>query len=261
MNRTTVGLAVGAGYLLGRTRKMKLALAVGALAAGRRMPRGPGALKELMQQLARNPQLKEAAEQVRGELRGVGRAASSALVERRMSDLADLLHDRTQAVRDRMTEAAGQAVGDQPSGEEEPEEPEGAGEPEASEESEEPEEPEGAEEPEGEAAREEESAESEPADEDAERGEHGPKRTGAPAKGRPRAGEARAGRAGSGPVVAGARARKRAQKPPARGTGQRSAPRRAPAQQAAPRRTDSDDTTRGAASRRAPGGRSGEGRR
>ena len=31
MNRTGLGLAVGAGYLLGRTRKLKMAFAVGTL--------------------------------------------------------------------------------------------------------------------------------------------------------------------------------------------------------------------------------------
>ncbi len=36
MNRTALGLAIGAGYVLGRTKKMKLAFAVGSLVAGKR---------------------------------------------------------------------------------------------------------------------------------------------------------------------------------------------------------------------------------
>ncbi|MCZ9340239.1 DNA primase, partial [Streptomyces sp. TRM76130] len=43
MNRVGIGLALGAGYLLGRTRKLKFAVAVGTAVAGKRLnltPRG-----------------------------------------------------------------------------------------------------------------------------------------------------------------------------------------------------------------------------
>ncbi|SFY53139.1 DNA primase [Streptomyces sp. F-1] len=100
MNRTTLGLAVGAGYLLGRTRKLKMALAVGSLVAGKKLNLGPGALAELARrQLSDNPQFKEIGDQLRQELRGVGKAASGAMVERQMSSLADRLHDRTAQMR------------------------------------------------------------------------------------------------------------------------------------------------------------------
>ncbi|QLJ03993.1 DNA primase [Streptomyces sp. NEAU-sy36] len=100
MNRTTLGLAVGAGYLLGRTRKLKMALAVGSLVAGKKLNLGPGALAELARrQLSDNPQFKEIGDQLRQELRGVGKAASGAMVERQLSSLADRLHDRTAQMR------------------------------------------------------------------------------------------------------------------------------------------------------------------
>ncbi|TWV43609.1 DNA primase [Streptomyces misionensis] len=100
MNRTTLGLAVGAGYLLGRTRKLKMALAVGSLVAGKKLNLGPGALAELARrQLSDNPQFKEIGDQLRADLRGVGKAASGAMVERQMSSLADRLHDRTAQMR------------------------------------------------------------------------------------------------------------------------------------------------------------------
>ncbi|WP_409000184.1 DNA primase [Streptomyces ipomoeae] len=103
MNRTVMGLAIGAGYVLGRTRKLKLALAAGTLVAGRRLNLSPGAVADLVsRQLNDNPQFKEIGDELRQDLRGVGKAASGALVERQMGTLADRLHSRTAEVRDRL---------------------------------------------------------------------------------------------------------------------------------------------------------------
>ncbi|MGQ5229566.1 DNA primase [Streptomyces sp. yara] len=103
MNRTGLGLAIGAGYLLGRTKKLKMALAVGGLVAGKKLNLSPRAVADLVsQQLRDNPQFKELGDQLRGELQGVGKAASGALVERQISSLADRLHDRTAEVRGRL---------------------------------------------------------------------------------------------------------------------------------------------------------------
>ncbi|GGV22101.1 hypothetical protein GCM10010277_00940 [Streptomyces longisporoflavus] len=103
MNRLGMGLAVGAGYVLGRTKKMKLAFAVGTMVAGKRMNLSPRAIGDLLsQQLQNNPQFKEIGDQLRGDLRGVGKAASGALLERQISGLADRLHGRTADVRDQL---------------------------------------------------------------------------------------------------------------------------------------------------------------
>ncbi|MFI6490022.1 DNA primase [Streptomyces sp. NPDC050564] len=103
MNRLGLGLAVGAGYVLGRTKKMKLAFAVGTLVAGKRLHMSPRALADLVsQQLRDNPQFKEIGDQLREDLRGVGKAASGALVERQVEGLADRLHGRTAEVRDQL---------------------------------------------------------------------------------------------------------------------------------------------------------------
>ncbi|MFB9466733.1 DNA primase [Streptomyces cinereospinus] len=103
MNRAGLGLAVGAGYVLGRTKKLKLAFAVGTLVAGKRMNLTPRALADLVSgQLRNNPQFKELGDQLRQDLRGVGGAATGALVERQLDALADRLHDRTAGVRDRL---------------------------------------------------------------------------------------------------------------------------------------------------------------
>ncbi|WP_181140481.1 DNA primase [Streptomyces sp. Ru62] len=107
MNRTALGLAVGAGYLLGRTKKLKMALAVGSLAAGKKMNLSPRALAEqLNRQLLDNPQFKEIGDQLRQDLRGVGKAATGAMVERQMNTLADRLHGRTTKVRDELSGVA-----------------------------------------------------------------------------------------------------------------------------------------------------------
>jgi hypothetical protein len=106
MNRIGLGLAVGAGYVLGRTKKAKLAFAVGTMVAGKRMRLNPRALADLVsQQLQNNPQFKEIGDQLRGDLRGVGKAASGALVERQIEGLAGRLHGRTSQVRDQLAGA------------------------------------------------------------------------------------------------------------------------------------------------------------
>ncbi|MFG3206317.1 DNA primase [Streptomyces sp. NPDC048192] len=100
MNRTALGLALGAGYLLGRTRKLKMAMAVGSVVAGKKLNLTPRGVAQLVsQQLRDNPQFKEIGDQLRQDLQGVGKAASGALVERQMSALADRLHSRTEQVR------------------------------------------------------------------------------------------------------------------------------------------------------------------
>ncbi|MFH9013173.1 DNA primase [Streptomyces sp. NPDC017943] len=104
MNRTGLGLAVGAGYLLGRTKKLKMAMAVGGLVAGKKLNLSPRMIADLVQQqLKNNPQFKEIGDQLRGELQGVGKAASGALVERQLDALADRLHGRTAQMREQLT--------------------------------------------------------------------------------------------------------------------------------------------------------------
>ncbi|MGW7817829.1 DNA primase [Streptomyces puniciscabiei] len=110
MNRTALGLAVGAGYLLGRTKKLKMALAMGSLVAGKKLNLGPKALADVVsRQLKDNPQFKEIGDQLRQDLRGVGKAASGAMVERQVNSLADRLHGRTAQVREQLSGATGSA--------------------------------------------------------------------------------------------------------------------------------------------------------
>ncbi|MFF5965574.1 DNA primase [Streptomyces collinus] len=126
MNRMGLGLAVGAGYLLGRTKKLKMAVAVGGLVAGKKLNLSPRMVAELLQQqLRNNPQFKEIGDQLREDLRGVGKAASGAMVERQLDALSDRLHGRTAQVRDQLTGVVpGGREGDDADDEYEDEEPE-----------------------------------------------------------------------------------------------------------------------------------------
>ncbi|MZF83817.1 DNA primase [Streptomyces sp. SID5643] len=127
MNRMGLGLAVGAGYLLGRTKKLKMAVAVGGLVAGKKLNLSPRMVAELLQQqLRNNPQFKEIGDQLREDLRGVGKAASGAMVERQLDALSDRLHGRTAQVRDQLTGVVpGGREDDDADDEYEDEEPEG----------------------------------------------------------------------------------------------------------------------------------------
>jgi hypothetical protein len=99
-----MGLAIGAGYVLGRTKKLKLAFAVGSVVAGKKMNLTPRAIADLVtQQLLKNPQFKEIGDTLRQDLRGVGKAASGAMVERQINAVADRLHGRTAQVRDQLS--------------------------------------------------------------------------------------------------------------------------------------------------------------
>ena len=207
MNRVGLGLAVGAGYVLGRTKKMKLAFAVGTLVAGKRMQLSPKAIAELVnQQLLRNPQLKEIGDEVRQDLRGVGKAASGALVERQMSALADRLHGRTEQVRDQVAGIAPDVPGlgqdDESEDAEDAEEPEEAYEGEEADEAEE----------EPEARDDEEAAEASEDEEDEE--EPPARKTAAPAK--KAAKKAAPGKKKAAPAKKTAPAKKAAKKTPAK---------------------------------------------
>ncbi|MGQ4471879.1 hypothetical protein ACN6K6_004661 [Streptomyces violaceoruber] len=98
-SRTAMAAAVAGGYLLGRTKKAKLAFAVGSYLVGRRVGLSPGqVLGQGLGSLQRAPQFQELTDQVRGELLTAGRAAVTAAANRRLTTFADTLRDRTEAL-------------------------------------------------------------------------------------------------------------------------------------------------------------------
>ncbi|CAG7645953.1 hypothetical protein [Actinacidiphila bryophytorum] len=93
--RAAIAAAVAGGYVLGRTRKAKMAFAIGTFLAGRRFGLTPAALAaEGLRQLRESPQLAGLREQIGGDLLDAARAAASTSADRRFAAFADTLRER-----------------------------------------------------------------------------------------------------------------------------------------------------------------------
>lgn len=98
--------AMAGGYVLGRTKKAKLAFGLAMFVAGRRLKLSPGDLAAAgMRQLAENPQLAGLREQMRGDLYGAVKTAAAAAMDRQVSSLTDSLRQRTEAMAPSADEA------------------------------------------------------------------------------------------------------------------------------------------------------------
>jgi len=95
-DRVILAAAVAGGYALGRTRRARLAFAVGTYLAGRRLGVAPGHAP--VSGSRRTGQLQDIVEQVRGELLTAGRAAVTAVVDRRLARAAEALRHRTDTL-------------------------------------------------------------------------------------------------------------------------------------------------------------------
>ncbi|MFF7575834.1 histone protein [Streptomyces sp. NPDC008061] len=146
--KVALAAAIAGGYLLGRTKKGKLALSVATYLAGRRFGLEPRQLAtEGMRRLGEIPQVAELQDQLKGEFLEAGRKAVTAAATRGMGTLAETLHDRTASLDKKeeekpKDEEEEEEPEEDEEEEEEPEEEEEEEEPEEEEEEEEPEEPE-----------------------------------------------------------------------------------------------------------------------
>ncbi|MCA6093257.1 ABC transporter substrate-binding protein [Streptomyces sp. SCA3-4] len=102
MNNAKIGAAVLGGYVLGRTKKAKLAIGLGTLLAGSRVKPG-----QLGKTLAQSPFLGNVNEQVRKELLSAGKAAATSVLTAKAEHLADSLHDRTTGMREKAATGGG----------------------------------------------------------------------------------------------------------------------------------------------------------
>jgi hypothetical protein len=128
---TRVAVAVGAGYLLGRRRKMRMALMLsGAAMAGGIGGGIPGQLVRRGTKLLGSadvlgkvsPELGEMTGMISGELLPVGKAAAKAAVSSRINALSDRVHERAEALRNPQDETAGESEpADEPRDEEDEE--------------------------------------------------------------------------------------------------------------------------------------------
>jgi hypothetical protein len=95
-----VALGVAGGYFLGRTKKMKLAMMLGGMAAGRRAG-GPGELLAQGSKLLENsPELAALTDQIRGRLLDAGKGAAMAVAARQVESLTDRVGKRVESLGD-----------------------------------------------------------------------------------------------------------------------------------------------------------------
>jgi hypothetical protein len=95
-----VAIGVAGGYFLGRTKKMKLAMMLAGMAAGRQVG-GPGELlKGGTKLLAGRPELARLTDEVRGRLLEAGKAAAVAVATRQVENLTDRVGKRVEALGD-----------------------------------------------------------------------------------------------------------------------------------------------------------------
>jgi len=91
-----IGMAVGLGYLLGRTRKGRLALMLVGVGATGRFGKGPAALvKQGVDVLGSSPEVKTLTETARGRLVEAGKAAAVSAVSNRVGTLTGKIEERT----------------------------------------------------------------------------------------------------------------------------------------------------------------------
>ncbi|NEB93889.1 hypothetical protein [Streptomyces bauhiniae] len=97
--KVALAAAVASGYVLGRTKKGRLAFGLATYLAGRRTGLNPQALLSGgLGKLGDVPGLQQLNEQVRGELLSAGRKALTSAADRRLGDLAESLRERTQRI-------------------------------------------------------------------------------------------------------------------------------------------------------------------
>lgn len=94
-----IAVAVGVGYLLGRTRKMRLALTLAGIGASGRVGGGPaGLVKQGTKLLGSSPELKTLGETVRGRLVDAGKTAAMTAASSQIDALSDRLQERTRSL-------------------------------------------------------------------------------------------------------------------------------------------------------------------
>lgn len=106
---TKIALGVASGYLLGRTKKLRLAVTVAGLLAGQRMAGRGSLLEQGTKLLDSSPELKKLQDQIRGRLMDAAKDAALGVAASRMEQMAEAL----QAPKGGDEEAEDQADEDQ----------------------------------------------------------------------------------------------------------------------------------------------------
>jgi hypothetical protein len=93
-----VALGVAGGYFLGRTKKMKLALMLSGMAAGRRAGGPSGLLSQGSKLLSASPELSRLSDEVRNRLLEAGKGAALAVAARQVESLTDRVGKRVESL-------------------------------------------------------------------------------------------------------------------------------------------------------------------
>lgn len=98
-NAKLLAAGLAGGYLLGRTKKGKLALVLATYVLGKRKGLHPQQLLvDGLKKISGTPEFSQLEEQVRSELLAAGRSLATAAANRRLDSLSDALRDRTDAL-------------------------------------------------------------------------------------------------------------------------------------------------------------------
>jgi hypothetical protein len=94
-NASKIAMGVASGYLLGRTKNLKLAITVGSMLAGQRVATSPqGLLKQGSELLEKNPEFQKLQEQITGKLFEAAKAAAIATATSRIESFSKSLTDQ-----------------------------------------------------------------------------------------------------------------------------------------------------------------------
>lgn len=116
--KTAVATAVAGGYLLGRTKKAKLALGLVMLVAGKRLKLAPADLAAAgMRQVTDNVEFAALRDQLRDQLLGGVKTAAGAAMDRQVASLLGSLRERSESLSG-LGDTAEPAGGDEHEGEE-----------------------------------------------------------------------------------------------------------------------------------------------
>lgn len=94
-----IGVAVAAGYVLGRFHKMKWAMALATMAGRKRLASQGGMLKQGTKLMQSSPELTKLTDDIKGSLAEAGKAAAIAAVGSRISSLSEGLRERSESLR------------------------------------------------------------------------------------------------------------------------------------------------------------------
>src|SRR3954451_9555787 len=94
-----IAMAVGLGYLLGRRKKMRTAMAVGAAIAAGRVSRNPASLLQRGGELLGNTPALGQLSGLSKPLADSGKAAAAGMVSRGIQSIGDRIRQRTDSLR------------------------------------------------------------------------------------------------------------------------------------------------------------------